>query len=68
MAPAMPMGTDTQTTAKPMPMLCHNPSSKRWSSLSFTNHSVVKHSQGVARGKVELLKAEKPMMSSGPKR
>ncbi len=45
-----------------------SPAISRWSSTSRTNHSKVRHSQGLIRGKAELLKAVIDMITRGPKR
>ena len=62
------MATESTTTPKAMIRLFLSPCISRWSSTRRTNHSKVRHSQGLTRGNDELLKAVTAMIRSGPKR
>ena len=67
-APASPIGTASATTPTPMMTEFSKPSINRALPNSSENQLVVKHSQGITRGKREELNAVIVMMISGPNR
>ena len=67
-APASPSITESSTTSTPMMALILQPANQPRRRRAGANHSKVRHSHGMMRGKDEELKAVIDMMISGPNR